>query len=137
MEERRKILKKILAFLGATSFVAFFYPLIKFLNPPDSKSQSQQVVINKSDIPPGTAKEVIFNDTPAIIINRKGKGFVAFSRVCTHMGCLVGYNRIANELVCPCHAGVFNLEGNVLSGPAPRPLTRLALKITADKVTLG
>ena len=48
-----------------------------------------------------------------------------------------GYNRIDNELVCPCHAGVFNLQGNVLSGPAPRPLTQLALKITADKVTLG
>lgn len=137
MEERRNILKKILAFLAATSFVAFFYPLVKFLTPPDSKSQSSKVVIKKSDIPPGTAKEVIFNDIPAIIINRKGKGFIAFSRVCTHMGCLVGYNRIDNELVCPCHAGVFNLQGNVLSGPAPRPLTQLALKITADKVTLG
>lgn len=137
MEERRKVLKRILAFLGATSLGAFLYPILKFLNPPESRTQSQSVIISKSDIPPGTAKEVIFNDTPAIIINRKGKGFVAFSRVCTHMGCLVGYNRIANELVCPCHAGVFNLEGNVLSGPAPRPLTRLPLKITADKVTLG
>lgn len=137
MEERRNILKKILALLGATSFVAFLYPLFKFLEPPGTESQSQKVVVKKSDIPPGTAKEVIFNDTPAIIINRKGKGFIAFSRICTHMGCLVGYNRIANELVCPCHAGIFNLEGNVLSGPAPRPLHKLSLKITADKVTIG
>ena len=135
--ERRNILKKILAFLGATSFAALLYPLIKFFNPPGSIGNANKVVIKKADIPPGTAKEVIFNDSPAIIINRKGKGFVAFSRVCTHMGCLVGYNKVGQELVCPCHAGVFNLEGNVMSGPAPRPLPKLLLKITADTVTLG
>ena len=135
--ERRQLLKTSLAFLGTTTFVSFLYPISKFLIPPKSRAQDTLLTINKDEIPPGAAKEIIYNETPLIVINRKGSGFIALSRICTHLGCLVGYDQFNNKLVCPCHAGEFDLEGNVLSGPATKPLMRYPLKITADHITVG
>lgn len=135
--ERRQILKTSLAFLGTTTLISFVYPASKFLIPPKSNAKDSQLTINKNEIPLGTAKEIIFNETPLVVINRRGSGFIALSRVCTHLGCLVGYDKFNNKLVCPCHAGEFDLEGNVLSGPATKPLPRYPLKFTADQITIG
>jgi len=135
--ERRQILKASLAFLGTTTLISFVYPASKFLIPPKSRSGETTLVLNKEDIPPGAAKEIIYNETPVIIINRQGSGFIALSRICTHLGCLVGYDRFNSKLVCPCHAGEFDLEGNVLSGPATKPLLRFPLTITSDQITIG
>jgi cytochrome b6-f complex iron-sulfur subunit len=113
------------------------YPASKFLVQPKSRVPDAPLTINKDEIPTGTAKELIFNETPLVIINRRGSGFIALSRVCTHLGCLVGYDKFNNKLVCPCHAGEFDLEGRVLSGPATKPLLRYPLKIAADQITIG
>ncbi|MGD0056128.1 MAG: Rieske 2Fe-2S domain-containing protein [Acidimicrobiales bacterium] len=58
------------------------------------------------------------------------KGYVAYSKVCTHLGCPVGlYEQELQILVCPCHQSTFNvLNGAVPEfGPAPRPLPQLPL----------
>jgi len=135
--ERRQLLKTSLAFLGTTTLVSFLYSASKFLVPPKSRAKDTQLSINKDEVPPGTAKEIIFNETPLIIINRRGSGFIALSRTCTHLGCLVGYDKFNSKLICPCHAGEFDLEGNVLTGPATKPLLRYPLKVTADQITIG
>jgi cytochrome b6-f complex iron-sulfur subunit len=135
--ERRQLLKTSLAFLGTTTLISFVYPASKFLIPPKSKAKDTLLTINKDEIPPGTAKEIIYNETPVVVINRRGSGFIALSRICTHLGCLVGYDKFNSKLVCPCHAGEFDLEGNVLSGPATKPLLRYPLKITSDQITIG
>ena len=135
--ERRQLLKTTLAFLGTTTLVSFVYPASKFLIPPKSSARETLLVLDKDEIPPGGAMEITYNQNPVIVINRKGSGFIALSRICTHLGCLVGYDRFNGKLVCPCHAAEFDLEGNVLSGPATKPLTRYPLKITSDQVTIG
>ena len=78
-----------------------------------------------------------YNEIPLIVINRRGSGFIALSRVCTHLGCLVGFDSFNNKLVCPCHAGEFDLDGNVLSGPATKSLQRYPLKIGSKQITIG
>jgi len=135
--ERRKLLKSSLAFLGTTTLISFVYPASKFLIPPKSNAQDAQVTLDKETIPPGTAKEVTYNEIPLIVINRRGSGFIALSRVCTHLGCLVGFDSFNNKLVCPCHAGEFDLDGNVLSGPATKSLQRYPLKIGSKQITIG
>jgi cytochrome b6-f complex iron-sulfur subunit len=135
--ERRQLLKTSLAFLGTTTLISFVYPASKFLVRPKSSTPDAPLTINKDEIPTGTAKEFVFNETPLVVINRRGSGFIALSRVCTHLGCLVGYDKFNNKLVCPCHAGEFDLEGRVLSGPATKSLQRYSLKITADQITIG
>ena len=134
---RRSFLKTVLAGLGAVAFASFAYPLIRFLAPPGSVSVDKKVVLVKQEIPLGSSKVVLFNDKPAIVINNPGKGFIAFSKVCTHLGCLVEYEKDKNRLICPCHAGAYDLEGKVLSGPPPRPLPEVSLKVEGEQLIIG
>jgi ubiquinol-cytochrome c reductase iron-sulfur subunit len=57
-------------------------------------------------------------------------GYVAYSKLCTHLGCPVGlYEQELELLVCPCHQSMFNVRDGAVPqfGPAPRPLPQLAL----------
>lgn len=57
---------------------------------------------------------------------------VAFTSICPHLGCAIGYQSQTEEFVCPCHAGVFDLAGQVLKGPPPRPMDRLQVRLVPD-----
>ncbi len=62
-------------------------------------------------------------------------GYVAYSKVCTHLGCPVGlYEQEFELLVCPCHQSMFNVRNGAVPqfGPAPRPLPQLALMFNDD-----
>ncbi|HEU5430671.1 MAG TPA: ubiquinol-cytochrome c reductase iron-sulfur subunit, partial [Thermomicrobiales bacterium] len=64
----------------------------------------------------------------AILLHLPDAGFVAYSGKCTHLSCAVYWNEARNQLVCPCHEGVFDPRtGEVVAGPPPRPLPRIEL----------
>ncbi len=135
--KRRDFLSLLLAIFGTTAMGSFAYSLMRFLAPPEEKAGIKRMTLDKRDILTGKAKEVILDTTPAIIIDRPGKGYIALSRVCTHLGCLVNYDEEKERLVCPCHAGIYDLDGRVLSGPPPRPLQQLPLKVEGNKIIVG
>ncbi len=135
--KRRRFLQLFLALLGTTTLASFLYPLLRFLAPPQSAEKVKALIIAKREIPPGEAKEIVFNNVPAVIVNRPGKGLIAVSRVCTHLGCLVQYDKENKRLLCPCHAGVYDLEGIVLSGPPPKPLQKLLLRVDGENIVIG
>jgi len=61
------------------------------------------------------------------------EGIVAYSKICTHVGCPVGlYEQQTHHLLCPCHQSTFDVtqDCKVIFGPAKRPLPQL--KITVD-----
>jgi cytochrome b6-f complex iron-sulfur subunit len=136
--KRRNFLKIVLAFLGSTTFVAFANSLLKFLIAVPARAvESKKIVIHKSDVPYGGAKNIILGDTPAIIINRPEKGFIAFSRACTHLGCLIEFSKNSQKIICPCHAGTYDLDGMVESGPPPKPLSAIPIKIEGETIIIG
>ncbi|PYX10802.1 MAG: hypothetical protein DMG88_01325 [Acidobacteria bacterium] len=51
------------------------------------------------------------------------------SHVCTHLGCTVPWIDKQNKFVCPCHQAVFNPEGRLIGGPAPRSMDVLPTKV--------
>ena len=62
------------------------------------------------------------------------QGYVAYSKLCTHLGCPVGlYEQELQLLVCPCHQSMFDVTNGAIPnfGPAPRPLPQLPLMIDA------
>jgi len=135
--KRRKFLNLLLSILGLTAAGSFVYPLMRFLAPASGKAKFTQTILKKSEIPVGEAKDISLDSTPAMVINRPDKGFIVLSRVCTHLGCLVDYNKAENRIICPCHGAIFDLEGNVVSGPPPRPLSRVPLKVEGETIVIG
>jgi menaquinol-cytochrome c reductase iron-sulfur subunit len=59
--------------------------------------------------------------------------FTAFSINCTHLGCPVNWRPDAELFMCPCHGGVYYSNGSVAGGPPPRPLVRVAVRVTDDQ----
>ena len=57
------------------------------------------------------------------------KSLRAMSATCTHLGCQVAWDAGASQFRCPCHGGVFDAAGRVVSGPPPRPLDTLDARI--------
>ena len=63
------------------------------------------------------------------VLTEDGREFVAMSNICTHLGCRARWVAEQNRFFCPCHSGVFDKQGNVVSGPPPRPLDRFKVKV--------
>lgn len=57
----------------------------------------------------------------------------AFSAACTHLGCVVSWNSAERSWDCPCHASRFNVQGDVLHGPASAPLEAVSLPATKNR----
>jgi quinol---cytochrome c reductase iron-sulfur subunit, bacillus type len=57
-----------------------------------------------------------------------------FSPLCTHLGCGYHWDPGAHEFKCPCHGSIFDINGKVVGGPAPRSLDRLPVKLANGRV---
>ncbi len=68
---------------------------------------------------------------PAVLLRTGRNSVVAFSRICTHAGCEVGYNSSARILVCPCHGAEFDPShgGRPIAGPTSTPLPSIDVAI--------
>jgi cytochrome b6-f complex iron-sulfur subunit len=65
-----------------------------------------------------------------LVLFHDSEGFHALSTTCTHLGCAVA--RSKEGFACPCHGSRFNSNGQVIGGPAPRPLPWLEISRAAD-----
>ncbi len=70
---------------------------------------------------------VIQNTAHRAYVIRGTDGFRALSMVCTHLGCITRYQPDKNLIACPCHGSRFAMDGEVVHGPAPRPLRWLQM----------
>jgi Rieske Fe-S protein len=87
-----------------------------------------------SEIPVGSGK--IFTSQQVVVTQPSSGEFKAFSAVCTHMGCIV--NQISDGTIdCPCHGSQYSIKtGDVVGGPAPKPLPAKQIKVTGNSIFL-
>jgi Rieske Fe-S protein len=65
-----------------------------------------------------------------LYVYRKNENEVrVFSDICTHLGCRVSWHADQAHYISPCHNGHFDIVGNVVSGPPPRPLDEYITKV--------
>ena len=86
----------------------------------------------------GGFKTILLGSTPAIVFRIDETTFKALSRVCTHQGCTVNWQSANNRFECPCHLSRFNNSGQVINGPATRPLQSFTTQYDSntDQVTI-
>ena len=77
-----------------------------------------------------------FDNRGIIVLRTSNTGVRALSRNCTHAGFTVNINTAANNLVCPSHNSIFDLNGNVVSGPASGALTRYSASLSGSIITI-
>jgi len=71
---------------------------------------------------------VTFLAKRSVFLVRDAKGFRALSAICTHLGCTV--KPTPGGFDCPCHGSKFDPQGEVQSGPAPKPLACFEIRLT-------
>lgn len=83
------------------------------------------------DFPEGSV--TLIEDQKTYVVRAKEGSLYAMSAVCTHLGCITAWDPTAGIIRCPCHGSQYDRGGNVLTGPAPRPLPHYALTLNDQK----
>lgn len=132
---RRGLLDWIIRICSAVTAVALVVPALTYLWPVTRSGpvKTREEVGDEAGWGVWQAKKVSVGGKPVLVV-RADKGFLAFSAVCTHLGCLVEFNAVKRDIECPCHAGSFDLEGRVIGGPPPRPLPLANVSVAEGKV---
>jgi menaquinol-cytochrome c reductase iron-sulfur subunit len=150
--------------LGAAMAAVVAVPAAAYLllKPKSSSGDNLVEVADLADLPTGTPQEVVYYRTridgwkrsrekaTAWVVKTAEEKAIAFSPTCPHLGCIYHWEAERGEgdpsdsqgqptsaFVCPCHASSFSAQGEVLGGPAPRPLDRYVTRIEGGKLLVG
>jgi thiosulfate dehydrogenase [quinone] large subunit len=93
-------------------------------------------IVDLSAFPVGSVMQYTAPDGNPAFLFRSKVGVFAYSAICTHQGCTVGYNPAGKTLDCPCHGSTFDPAngGAVLGGPAPTPLVKYSVAINGNAI---
>jgi Rieske Fe-S protein len=143
---RREFSKKALYGLLALLGLGFLIPAIKISSPRAVRAKELAFfpLISEDDVPRAGVKktELTFSINgkerkARVFIVASAEGPTIFSAVCSHLGCLVNYQKDKGEFVCPCHGGRYDLSGKNIAGPPPAPLTRYPAVMQSGMLMVG
>lgn len=137
--QRRSVVSWLLGGGVAASVASFFYPVLRFINPPHvAEAAVDEVMAGQvGDLKPNTGKIVKFGNKPALLIRTGETEWKAFNAVCTHLNCTVQYQESSSQIWCACHNGLYDLNGRVVSGPPPKPLDEYVVRVRGEEVVIS
>jgi len=137
--KRREFLDYLLGTSVVATFAAIAYPAFKFLVPPavTESAQSSVVAAKVSDLEANSGKIFKFGTKPGILIRTPSGELKAFSATCTHLDCIVQYRPDMKMVWCACHNGQYNLSGQNVGGPPPRPLDEFVVNTRGDEIVVS
>ena len=112
------------AFLAGGAAATARYMLPNVLYEPSQRCKMGKL----KDLPQG----VTVNKENRVWVIRDDKGVYALWSRCTHLGCTPNWFQAESRFRCPCHGSNFNVAGDVIAGPAPKPLWRCSVDVTPD-----
>lgn len=146
---RRNFMQTAIWGIGGLIGIGFGVPAVAYVVGPSLKSEQTQTWIRLGQVSKvEIGQPTLFKfkikvqtgwiedeqETSVYVLTSNGRDFVALSNICTHLGCRVRWIVEDDKFFCPCHNGVFNKEGEVVSGPPPRPLDRFEVKVQDDQL---
>lgn len=141
---RRDFIKTTTAFIGSLIGIAIGLPTIAYLLSPSLRKGEDDSIIDLGPLekfPVGTPSRFEFTQTKVngwertainygfYVVRSSESEVRVFSDICTHLGCRVTWHADERHYISPCHDGHFDLLGNVISGPPPRPLDEYVARI--------
>jgi Rieske Fe-S protein len=136
--------RRFTTWLFSTSLGAFavsvLYPIGRYLVPPsvgESSAASVTLALKPDELKPNTGQVVKFGSRPAIVIRTPAGELRAFSAVCTHLNCTVQYRPDLGNIWCACHNGRFDLKGQNIAGPPPRPLDAYVVNVRGAQIVVS
>lgn len=147
---RREFLKRSIFALGGLITLGLAVPSsIYVLSPLWTRNEEDWVEIaDAANIPRGEPTKVdyirrkkdgwvtIEEHSSVWVVTSDGQEFTVFDPRCTHLGCPYRWENAKHQFLCPCHNGIFSIDGAVLAGPPPRPLDRFANKVVKGKLLI-
>jgi Rieske Fe-S protein len=141
--KRRAFFEKFVGGLFGGTVLAFLAPALAYLFPnryfgaaAGEFADAGGLAISAGSIAEGESRTGMLDGEPTIVLRRQNE-LIAFSAVCTHLGCTVAFNASAQTFHCPCHGGKYDRDGNVIAGPPPEPLERINISVKDDKIMLS
>ncbi|MGO8997890.1 MAG: ubiquinol-cytochrome c reductase iron-sulfur subunit [Polyangiaceae bacterium] len=134
---RRDVLGAAVGGSAAAFTLAVVYPVARFVEPPSQPSGEPVVVGRLEEFPIDSAKMVLVDDRPVLVLRSSNGELRAFSALCTHLQCVVSYSAERRQIECPCHRGVYSLDGVNIEGPPPRPLDELSVAVSEGSVIVS
>lgn len=134
--------RAIEGFLGGgilATLASFLYPVLRFLVPPPvADLGGDEVVAAKlGEVKPNSGAIFRFGSRPGLLILDADGKYRALSATCTHLGCIVQYRSDLHEIWCPCHNGIYDINGRNVSGPPPRPLDVFDVHVRGDEIVVS
>lgn len=148
---RRKFLAGIIGVVAGAVATLVGLPAIGYLISPGVKKQNEAKWLTlgpvsslKTGVPSGfpfsrKIKDGWVESTQtgvAYAITHDGQNVKVFSNVCTHLSCRVNWDENRQGFFCPCHDGLFSVDGEILGGPVPRPLDQFETKIEDGQLSI-
>lgn len=147
---RREFIETGVYAIGGLVSLLLAVPLLGFLGAALTKNASEQwlpvCTLDQiaSDRPTefrvdfrGENSHVGFPDTRGVFVIRKGAEILAYTNVCTHMGCAVRWLDWREQILCPCHGGVYDRWGNLMGGPPPTNLPTYPTRIEGNTLLVS
>jgi Rieske Fe-S protein len=137
---RRNFLNWFLSTTAGAFLLSVIYPVSRYLVPPkveESTSRTVTLSVKPADVKPNSGQIFRFGSQPAILVRTPAGELRAFSAVCTHLACIVQYRQDLSHVWCACHNGHFDLNGQNIAGPPPRPLERFTVNVRGDQVVVS
>ena len=132
--DRRSFLDALLTVGFVSTAAAIVYPVSRYLVPPaGGEPATASVTAGKvSALKPNSGVIFKFGSRPGILVRTVDGEVRAFSAVCTHLDCTVQFKADTAQLWCACHNGLYDLTGNVVSGPPPRGLEKYTVNLRGE-----
>jgi Rieske Fe-S protein len=136
---RRSFLNYLLGTSFGATVLAVLYPIFKFIAPPDVIEAAQTSVVagTLGELAANSGKIFKFGNKPGLLIRTPSGELKAFSAVCTHLDCIVQYQPESKQIWCACHNGQYNLSGQNVGGPPPRPLEEFTVNTRGDEIIVS
>ncbi len=150
--ERRVIMNNLLLVSSGVPVLWMLGGFIYFLVPPNNNSGNKGIIakdengddvlaskwIQSNGFPERKLVQGLKGDAHYLITNYHNEfEKYALNAVCTHLGCVVPWNKAAGKFMCPCHGSQYDSTGKVIRGPAPKSLALANVEILDDKVILS